>query len=413
MNRIIFINRFFFPDLAPTAQLLADVVEDLGEAGREVHVIASRQSYTDPKAGLPADGTFHGARVHRVWSTRFGRAGLLGRALDYATFMLTATWRMLRLAGHADIIVAKTDPPLISALAAAVCRLRGAILVNWIQDLFPDVAVALGVIRPRSAALWALSALRDISLRRACLNVTLGGRMAERIAGMGVDRARIHVRHNWVDSDLVTPVPRRDNPLRAAWGLGEAFVVGYSGNFGRVHEFETILEAARLLQGDPGVRFLFVGQGARLERVKGTVRELGLGNIVFQDYQPRERLRDSLSAADAHLVSLLPDMEGCVVPSKFYGIAAAGRPTLFVGDPDGEIARLLELHQCGLSSAPGDAQGLAAHIRALALAPEECARMGRNARAATDVLYAKPLALADWRALLHGISPALGKLKSC
>ncbi|MBA4356092.1 MAG: glycosyltransferase WbuB [Desulfovibrio sp.] len=403
MNRIVFINRFFFPDLAPTAQLLADVVEEVRGAGLEVHVVASRQAYTDPKADLPSEGDFHGAGVHRVWSTRFGRTGLPGRALDYASFMLTATWRMFRLARPGDLIVAKTDPPLISALAALVCRLRGARLVNWIQDLFPDVAVTLGVIRPHSLAHRALSALRDVSLRFASLNVALGERMAERIASLGVERARIHVRHNWVDSDLVTPLARSENPLRAAWGLSDRFVVGYSGNFGRVHEFETILEAARLLDGDTNVAFLFVGQGPRLEQVQRTVRELGLGNIVFQDYQPRERLRESLAAADAHLVSLLPGMEGCVVPSKFYGIAAAGRPTLFVGAPDGEIARLLALHQCGLRSAPGDAQGLAAHIRALAASAADCARMGQNARAATDALYAKPLALADWTALLRGL----------
>lgn len=409
MKRIIFINRFFFPDLAPTAQLLADVVEgfeDAAHAGAdlEVHVVASRQAYTDPRADLPHEGRFHGALVHRCWSTRFGRKGLAGRALDSLSFMLAACWRLLRLARPGDVIVAKTDPPLIAALAALVCRLRGARLVNWVQDLFPDVAVSLGVIRPRSLAHRLLGALRDASLRQAQVNVALGPRMAGRMADCGVESQRIHVRHNWVDSALVTPLDRADNPLRAAWGLSDRFVVGYSGNFGRVHEFETILEAARLLDGDAGICFLLVGQGARLERLKARIGELGLTNVVFQDYQPRERLRESLAAADAHLVSLLPGMEGCVVPSKFYGVAAAGRPTLFVGDPDGEIARLLALHDCGLSSSPGDAQALAAHIRQLAANPGEAARLGRNARAATDELYAKPLALADLSALLRRVA---------
>ncbi|MBU1041665.1 MAG: glycosyltransferase family 4 protein [Proteobacteria bacterium] len=413
MKRIIFINRFFHPDLAPTAQLLADVVEALESAATgadlEVHVIASRQSYTDPKADLPREGRFHGALVHRCWSTRFGRKALAGRALDSISFMLAACLRLLRLARPGDVVVAKTDPPLIASLAALVCRQRGARLVNWVQDLFPDVAVSLGVIRPLSLAHRFLGALRDIALRQASVNVALGLRMAGRIADCGVAPRRIHVRHNWVDSALVAPLDRADNPLRAAWGLSDRFVVGYSGNFGRVHEFETILEAARLLASDPlasgpGVCFLFIGQGARLERLKVRVGELGLANIMFQDYQPRERLRESLAAADAHLVSLLPGMEGCVVPSKFYGVAAAGRPTLFVGDADGEIARLLALHDCGLTSSPGDAEALAAHIRHLAANREEAERLGKNARAATDELYAKPLALADWCALLRRVA---------
>lgn len=400
MSRILFVNRFFHPDLAPTAQLLADVVAALQGSGHAVHVIASRQSYTDARAGLPSQGEFHGAQVHRVWSTRFGRMGLPGRALDYASFMLAATWRMLRVAGRGDVLVAKTDPPLIAALAALVCRLRGARLVNWIQDLFPDVAVTLGVIRPGSAADRLLSALRDGSLRRASLNVVLGGRMAERIAALGADSSSTRVRHNWVDSDLITPCAPEQNSLRRAWGLEGRFVVGYSGNFGRVHEFGAIMEAARLLKDDAGVAFLFVGQGARLELVKAQARSLGLTNIVFQDYQPRERLRESLGAADAHLVSLLPGMEGCVVPSKFYGIAAAGRPTLFIGAADGEIARLIARHDCGLCCAPDDATALAGHIRVLAADPERCRRLGQNARAATDACYAKPLALAHWREML-------------
>ncbi|MDP3426605.1 MAG: glycosyltransferase family 4 protein [Humidesulfovibrio sp.] len=414
MKRIIFINRFFHPDIAPTAQLLADVVEALAAAAPEgaglevyeLHVVACRQAYTDPKADLPREGRFHSALVHRCRSTRFGRGSLAGRALDSLSFMLAANWRLLRLARQGDVVVAKTAPPLLSSLAALVCRLRGARLVNWVQDLFPDVAVSLGVIRPRGLAHRLLAALRDTALRQASMNVALGPRMAGRIAGCGVDPRRIHVRHNWVDSALVTPLDHADNPLRAAWGLTGRFVVGYSGNFGRVHEFETIMEAARLLAAAPGVCFLLVGRGARLQRLKVRVGELGLANIVFQDYQPRERLRESLAAADAHLVSLLPAMEGCVVPSKFYGVAAAGRPTLFVGDLDGEIARLLALHDCGLASRPGDAEALAAHIRHLAADPEEAARLGQNARAATDELYAKPLALADMCALLRRVAHA-------
>ena len=325
--------------------------------------------------------------------------GLAGRALDSLTFMLCAGWRLLRLARPGDVIVAKTDPPLISVLAALVCRLRQARLVNWVQDLFPDVAVALGLLRPHGPAARLLCALRNTALRQAAANVALGRRMAAHIAGCGVGRQRIHVRHNWVDSELITPLDRDHSPLRATWGLASSFVVGYSGNFGRVHEFETILEAARLLAED-NVRFLLVGRGARHARVRERAAELGLDNLVFQDYQPRERLRESLAAADAHLVSLLPGMEGLVVPSKFYGIAAAGRPTLFIGDPDGEIARLLARHDCGLCSAPGDAEALAAHIRLLAADPALAHRLGQNARTATDAHFAKHLALADLTALL-------------
>ncbi|MBB5751860.1 glycosyltransferase involved in cell wall biosynthesis [Prosthecomicrobium pneumaticum] len=374
-------------------------------------VIASRQRYDAPQERLPAVERVGGVEVHRVSTSRFGRANLAGRSLDYLTFYLSAAWRLARLVRRGDIVVVKTDPPLLSLVVGPIAALRGARRIDWLQDLFPEVAGALGIGAGRlgKAGQRLLARLRDRSLRRAAAVVAIGDRMAARVAAAGVPQGRIHVLPNWADGRLIRPIDRDANPLRAAWGLGEAFVVGYSGNLGRAHDYRTLLDAIgrieRAVSDGPPILFLFIGGGAQYEAFRRAVAAEGLGSVRFEPYQPRERLAESLSAADLHLVSLRPALEGLIVPSKFYGIAAAGRPTLFIGAADGEVARLLAAHRCGATAPEGDGAALAATVLDLARHPDRAAAMGARARAVFEREWDRPVALARWRALLDDIAP--------
>jgi len=206
--------------------------------------------------------------------------------------------------------------------------------------------------------------------------------------------------HNWADGDAIRPVDPDANPLRERWGLRGRFVVGYSGNMGRAHEFETVLGACELLYDDPGIAFLFIGDGSQRRWLERAVRRRGLANVVFEPYQPRSALAESLSAADVHLVSLQPVLEGLIVPSKFYGIAAAGRPMIFLGERDGEIAGLVAASGCGITVAVGEADSLVAAIRALRDDPLRVARMGNAARALLENRFDARHAMRHWEALL-------------
>jgi glycosyltransferase involved in cell wall biosynthesis len=258
--------------------------------------------------------------------------------------------------------------------------------------------------------------LRSRSLRAADMNVVLGRRMAERVTGLGVPGERIRIIPNWADGAGIVPVAPAANTLRREWQLGDAFVVGYSGNLGRVHEIDTILQAMTLLERSPTaggpaaaarerpVLWLFIGSGTLLEALKAEVAHRRLTSVRFEPYQPRDRLAESLSAADVHLVSLRPELEGLIVPSKLYGIAAAGRPTIFVGDERGEIARLVAHHECGRTVAAGDGAALAHTILDLAANPGLCRSMGQRARQAFDAELDKPMALARWQELLAEVA---------
>jgi colanic acid biosynthesis glycosyl transferase WcaI len=252
-----------------------------------------------------------------------------------------------------------------------------------------------------------LIAARNRSLRRAALNVVLGEGMRDRVLSAGIDAARVRIVPNWSDTTSVVPQPTADSLTRRRIGLEGRFVVGYSGNLGRAHEFETVIGAARLLRSKPTFAFLITGGGAKADAVRASVQEQGLESFFFQSYQPAELLSDSLAAADVHFVSLLPALEGLIVPSKLYGILAAGRPVLFIGDTTSELAKLVRDHQCGIAVSVGDSDALASQLCALQADPARVELMGAKARALALARYTKEHAVSDWLVFLDVIAPAV------
>ncbi len=399
MRRLIFINRFFAPDHSATSQILSDLAFDLAGAGREVHLVASRQIYDDPKAALPERETINGVDVHRVASTGFGRAALIGRSIDYVSFYRSVSRCLSDLVRPGDIVIAKTDPPLMSVVAKPVARRNGALLVNWLQDIYPETAVELGVPFMRGPVAASLVALRNATLREAAATVVVGDLMGRKVEALGAPAERIHVIANWCnDEDIVAPA---DNPPRREWNLADKFVLGYSGNLGRAHDFATVLAAAERLRDEPRIAFLMIGGGKRFAELSAEVQARGLsGAFRFLPYQARTLLSYSLGAADAHWVSLDPRLEGLMVPSKFYGIAAASKPIVVIGDPNGELAQLVQRNDCGVAVAPGDSDTLAATLRQLLNAPQTVLEMGARARQMLDAHFTRRQGLARWRRLL-------------
>lgn len=384
-----------------TSQILSDLAFHLAGTGREVHIVTSPQIYDDPKASLPDYEIIRGVRVHRVPSTQFGRAALLGRSIDYFSFY-RSVWRCLvGIARRGDILVAKTDPPLVSIVAMAAARRNGAGLVNWLQDVYPELAVRLGVPFIRGPVASGLAASRDRSLHYAEATVVVGHLMGQRVEALGTPPARIHVIPNWCNDEEIRPIAQAGNPLRQAWGLQDKFVLGYSGNLGRAHEFDTVLAAAERLRDDTRTVFLMVGGGKRFDELARTVNERNLGgSFRFIPYQQQEMLPYSLGVADAHWLSLNPKLEGLIVPSKFYGIAAAGKPIIAIAAKDGELARLVQQHACGVVIEPGDADALVGTLRRLSTERGLLAEMGVRARQMLDAHFTRQKGFERWRGLL-------------
>lgn len=389
--RIIFVNRVYWPSTEATAQLLTDLAEGLAALGWDVHVIATGDS----------SAARNGVTIHRTGAGE-QHGGMLSRAWNYRRFQSIARTRVDSLARPGDTVVAMTDPPLLAATIAPLAARRGVRLIPWLQDIYPEIATTH--FGPLGGLLLApLRAKRDAAWRAAATCVTLGEDMAHRIAQRGIAKGKIVIIPNWAPRELDEPAPPDAvAERRRAWNAEGKFVVAYSGNLGRVHEFDTVLGAARHLSDRPEIVFLLIGRGARLEAVARAARAQGLGNIRLLPPEPRDRLAGALAAADAHLVTLRPEYASLVYPSKLAGVLAAGRPVLFVGPSGGDIPRLLKTRACGAAFAPGDAAGLADTIVRWQGSPEAVRAFGATARTAYEREFTFAAALARWDVLLRG-----------
>lgn len=403
---IVFVNRLFYPDESATSQLLTDLTVHLSESRQRVIVVASRSSGPNGNP-LPKREHFRGVQIRRVWSARADGRSLSIRFLRYLSFYPGAFLELLRVLKRGDLVIAKTDPPLISFVALVAAKAKGARLINWIQDLYPEVAIELQtplVSRPLGRV---LGSFRNLALKLAKANVAIGSTMAERLTSLGVPSSRVTIIQNWADQAVVQPLDTKESSARREWGLAESdIVVGYSGNLGQAHEVETLVGAAKILRERRDVKFLFVGGGHQHPKLNRLIEEEGLKSFLFKPHQPREQLGDALAAADVHWVSLRPQLEGLVVPSKLFGILAAGRPVLSVCDEEGEVSRIVRHHKCGFIVEPGDSLGLAVAISSLADDAGLRAEMGRRARVASEETFSKSSALHSWSKLLAALAEA-------
>ncbi|HVU17587.1 MAG TPA: glycosyltransferase family 4 protein [Candidatus Didemnitutus sp.] len=380
-----------WPSEAATAQLLADLADGLATRGWEVHVIAGG---TGP---APSDRY----TIHRTGGTE-RHSGPLAQLRNYAEFLRASRATLATHIRAGDVVVALTDPPQLASTLAPVVRKAGARLIVWVQDLYPDILLA-HVGRWLAPFLYPLTRERNRAWRASDQCVAVSEEMRRRIVAAGVPESATATIPNWAPVDLDhPPAPEDVARVRARWNVSQHLVVAYSGNLGRVHQFDAILGAAQILQHDADLRFVFVGAGPRLPEVRAEVVRRKLENVSFEPPEPRANLAPSLAAADLHLVSLRPGFEALVFPSKFAGILAAGRPTLFAGPPGSSITSFVDAQRCGLAVRPGDADGLAAAIRELRLDPERRRAMGVAARHAYTTHYTFSSALASWSALVRG-----------
>ncbi len=357
---IIFINRVYPPDNGATGQLLAELAAELSGLGWRITVIAARTAPGETENASDAK-----VDVRRVSALPFTRRSHWRRALSYLSLYPALLWQGWR-SPPADIIVTLTDPPLSAALGPVLKWTTGARLVHWAQDIYPELAEELGVLTPSGLLAGVLRRVSNWALRRHDGIIVIGECMQRRFDNRGAAMRNVPVRivPNWVNSRTVRPSLPENNPFRTEHGLQDRFVVMYSGNLGLAHPFETIIDAAEILAETlPQAVLLFVGEGPRLPWVKQTVSDRALRNVKFLPFQPKARLGESLSAADLHLVSMHHRLCGLVVPSKVYGILAAGRPCLFLGPADSTAARVIVEHGSGDVLERSDGVLLAARIQ--------------------------------------------------
>jgi colanic acid biosynthesis glycosyl transferase WcaI len=399
---VLFLNRSYWPDVEATGQLLTELCGDLARRHR-VTVIAGQPNFVDAGGrGLIQRETHQGVHIIRVRNSRFSKKSLLGRVLGLSGYLLLAAWSAFAQR-RPDAVVVETDPPVLGALGALLKAWHRCGLVYYLQDLYPEVGLTLGKLRPGPLT-WFLRWATQFGLKHADRVVVLGEDMRRRVLDRGIASDKIVIVPNWVDVQQVRPLAG-DNRLRKEWNLDGRFVAMYSGNLGLSQNLEQILVAARELQGEP-VHFLFVGEGAAKAKLEARAAEWSLDNVSFRPYQPKEALSESLGMADVHLIPLQKGLAGCIVPSKLYGILAAGKPYVAAVDADSEVARITHAEQTGVVIPPDSAADVVAAVRWCVSHPDELAAMGRRGREAAVANFDRAIATANFeRVVCETCSP--------
>ncbi len=389
--RIIVISQFFGPDQSAVGQFLADFADGAAAAGHDVSVICGANDYAaGDVAALGSDqhkqpesaaefraggGAIHIARVR---TAAFSQSKMR-KLLSYATFYAGAVCRALSIA-RPDVVVTLTAPPGLAWIGWLAQRVHGCRHVAWEMDLYPDIAIALDI----PVAAWT-SWILDFPRRRADTIIAPGVCMKTRLLQQRIPEDRIVVAENWADGSSIFPRPFPEpSPMR----------ILYSGNLGLAHDVATIRAVMEHLAGRPDLLFIFAGGGLARRELIEFCRERGIGNISFRGYARLQDLGANLAECHVGLVTQKPMTLGAIVPSKIYGLMAAGRPVLYIGPASATPAVLIQKFDCGWHFDCRDEAGVAALLLRLLQEPEELHRKGQNGREAFIKNYDKPAGVA-------------------
>lgn len=399
--KLSIITQYYPPDYAATGQLIEELATQLGQLGLSVQVFTGQPGYAYQKESAPKIEGSEQVVVKRSRATRIWSKRIRGKAINGLLFCLRSGLHLLKSRSRGDILLLTTAPPFLPLLGYLANKIFGIPYVCLLYDLYPDVAVGLKVVRDRHWVVRVWDAVNCRIWQHAQHVIVLCPSMKERVAAKCPEiRDKIAIIHNWADPKWIVPIAKDQNWFAKAFNLADTFTVLYSGNMGRCHDTDTILEAARLLQDEP-IEFVFIGNGAKRQALWDQTNQLGLLNCRFLPYQDKENLPYSLTACDLSLVSISPTMEGLVAPSKLYAALAAGRPLAVICEPHSYLRAMVTDANCGEAFCNGDAAGLADFIRRLAEDSQLAKQMGQAGRHYLQTHFTPELIAKQYSKLLH------------
>ena len=377
--RVLLLNLYYPPDTSATAKMAQTVVAALAER-HDVTVLCGRPSY-DPTERRPwrlfQSEQSGRVRILRVGSSDYPRTQMKKRVFNYLSYVFLAVPRALYL--PCDVVLAMTDPPFEGIVGAFVALLKAKPYVYNIRDLYPDMAVGGSIVKPGLLArVW--EKLHRWALHRSTRVVVLGEDMRHRILAKGVDPATLVVVRDGAEiaaSDA--PPPALDQQVINAIRGNFRFVLLHAGNLGFYGAWDTLLAGAASLAAD-GVGLVFVGDGAQRPRLEAAAANLP--NVRFLPFFPANKISSVLAAADAHIITVKRGLEGVVVPSKMYGILAAGKPIVAVAPRECDVVSIGEAKGFSISADPDDPTGFAQLVRQLSQNPAKLDEMAKSALAA-------------------------------
>jgi len=394
------VSEIYYPEEIGTGYYLAKLAEGLSQYFN-LKVLCGYPTYDARGKVVPAREVHNGVEIERCRGTTFNKDIVALRVFNLISVSLSIFLKALRRLHRHDVVLVTTNPPLLPFVIWLACRLRGARCILRLDDVYPEIMIATGLIGPNNLAAKILRQMTKRLYRSVDEVVAMGRDMAWLAnAKLGKTPRDIAVIANWGDTDQVTPAAKADNPLLQELGLTDKFIAQCAGNMGRTQGIENMFAAAEHLKNEPGIHFLFIGAGAKRKWMQETINAKHLPNITLIDQRPRSDQQNFLNACDIALVSHISHMTGLGVPSRMYNAMAAGKPVIAIVEPRAEAALVVNEEQIGWVMPPEQPVQLAETIRAAWQQPDLLAQLGRRARLAAEQRHSPSQAIEAYRALI-------------
>lgn len=404
MNTRVFVfSELYFPDESATGYILTKLSEGLARF-YDVHVLCATPNRGSNAARKRSSEQRNGVTIERCAATNFNKDVLLLRLLNLLTVSISIFWKSLWRLSRNDLVLVVTNPPSLPFSALAACRIRRAQCILLVHDVYPDVLTVTGILRP-DAILTRLLGLLNKRLYRGVDKIIVLGRDMHGLVSrkLGGGNERVALVTNWADIDEIVPMSRAESHFLKELNLNGKFVVQYSGNMGRTHGLEAVLDAARVLQEIEDIHFLLIGSGAKREWVETHVRHLKLSNVTILPPQPRQQLQEVLNGCDVAIISFISGMAGVSVPSRMYNVLAAGKPILAVAESESELAMVVREENVGWVVPPNHSDEIAAVIREAYHDPERLKHMGARARVTAERKYSFEKVMNSYHRMLENL----------
>ncbi len=387
-KKILFVTHMFHPDQVATSNLFTKLFERITEVHRYGITVWCAQPFYTTLQRQPYYRRYKQIDVYCLPSTNFGKERLIGRLVNMLTYTQSVFFRLLFLKRKRyDLIFVHTAPPLLAILVIMLAKVKKIRIVYVLMDIFPDGLFRLNKVSERNLLIRFWKRWHRKAIKSSERVVVIGRDMLQWVKSEipSIDDVRLKHIPLWQDEKALNPIAFTDNPFVNKYGLHESFVVQFSGNMGLWNDLETVGKAVRV--GMDGVKFVFIGDGIRKRELVAAMGQQGVERTLFLNFLSNEEYALSVTACHCGLVTLRPEAVGMGVPSKIFGIMAAGVPVLAIAPMNSEIAMIVSESECGLVSEPGDVQGLIKNILYLKGNDAIRKQMAINARRSFEEKY--------------------------
>lgn len=406
LKRLLIVSELYYPEETSTGFFVTGIAEGLSAKGHPVSVLCAQPTYSRRGIVAPEHENVNGVEIERIAAPRVDKNRLLARVWILIVLSIRFAWRFFRTVRRDDQVLVLTNPPSLPMIVALFARWKGAEAHLLVHDVYPDVLVPTGLTREGSLIYRMINAFQRWMLNRMDGVIVLGRDMQKRISEkMDPQKASPVIIPNWGDVARIRPEFRQNNPLRTRLGLLDHFVVQFSGNLGRTHGLEDLVELATTWKDRRDVAFLVFGWGAGREWLQTEINSRELSNIHLLEPCSREELPEYLTACDLFFLPFKKGMEGISVPSRLYNVLAAGSPLLGVCGESSELAQVIQQEEIGWVVSPGDISAMSGKLEVAINNRAGLETMSQRARRAAERKYTREIVVNQFHEYFEGGRP--------